>query len=137
MRPKAAGDSLMSLMSLMSRFTIAWKLEDDVSLVEKARAAAAAYVAANPAAITKPVTRPNPDTERRRALVVAILAEHPDRRIAIVAEPEPGNPAHVMVAIRNGWSGEITIAADRYDPFALLELLARYALMDQQNATQH
>jgi hypothetical protein len=61
--------------------------------------------------------------ESRRARALAMLADDPERRIAIVAEP--GDPAYVTVAVCAVAIGEIEIAADRYDAFALM------ALMDQ------
>lgn len=61
------------------------------------------------------------DVLRRRSKALAILAEHPARRIAVVAEA--GDPVQVCVALRDGPVGEIEIAADKYDAFALLALM--------------
>ena len=63
----------------------------------------------------------DPEIERRRAKALSILAERPDRQIAIVAEA--GDPAHIAVAIRGSVVGEVTVAAERYDAFALLALM--------------
>lgn len=81
------------------------------------KAAILAELAANDAAVY-------PDVERRGWRVLAMLAEQPERHIAILAEP--GDPAHVTVAIRDVAVGELTIAADRYDGFALLALMNEY-----------
>ena len=78
------------------------------------KAAILAELAANEPAI-------DPDVERRRAKALAILAEQPDKHVAVVAEA--GDPAHVAVAIRGVAVGELTIPADRYDPLALLALM--------------
>jgi hypothetical protein len=67
---------------------------------------------------------PGPDVERRRALALALLDAEPDRQIAVIAEA--GDPAHVAIAIRGAAVGEIEIAADRYDGFALLALMEQH-----------
>jgi hypothetical protein len=63
----------------------------------------------------------DPGVVRRRARALAMLGEDPAREIAVVAEA--GDPAHIAVAFRGGEVGEIEVAADRYDPFKLLELM--------------
>jgi len=62
--------------------------------------------------------------ERRRNRALAILADEPERHIAVVAEP--GDPAYVTVAIRGVAVGELTIPAERFDGFALLALMQQY-----------
>ena len=66
----------------------------------------------------------DPDAERRRNRALAILAEEPERHIAVVAEA--GNPAHVTVAIRGVAVGDLQIPAERYEGFALLALMQQY-----------
>ena len=85
--------------------------------IREHKAAILAELAANEPAI-------DPDVERRRARALAILAEQPDRQVAVVAEA--GDPSHVVVAIRGVAVGELTIPADRYDAFALLTLMNNY-----------
>jgi len=58
------------------------------------------------------------------AEALAILDEQPEQRVAVVAEP--GDPAHVTVAIRGVAVGELTIPAERFDGFALLALMQQY-----------
>ena len=85
--------------------------------IREHKTAILAELAANEPAI-------DPDVERRRDRALTILAEQPDRRIAVVAEP--GDPAHVAVAIRGVAVGELTIPAERYDGLALLALMQLY-----------
>lgn len=66
----------------------------------------------------------DPDVERRRSRALAILAEHPERRLAIVAEA--GDPAHVAVAVRGLAVGDLEIPKEKYDAFALLGLMQQY-----------
>ena len=66
----------------------------------------------------------DPGVSRRRSRALALLAERPEQRIAVIAEP--GDPAHVTVAIRDGSVGDIEITAERYDGFRLLELMGQY-----------
>jgi hypothetical protein len=65
-----------------------------------------------------------PDVMQRRRRALAILAEQPERQIAVVAEP--GDPAHVTVAIRGVAVGDLEVPAERYDAFALLALMETY-----------
>jgi hypothetical protein len=60
----------------------------------------------------------------RRTRALAILGEHPLRHLAIVTQP--GDPAIVGVAIRCAVYGEIEVSAERYDVFALLELMSAH-----------
>jgi hypothetical protein len=66
----------------------------------------------------------DPDVERRRNRALAILADEPERHIAIVAEQ--GDPAHLTVAVRGVAVGDLEIPAERYDGFALLALMQQY-----------
>jgi hypothetical protein len=85
--------------------------------IRERKAVILAELAANDAVV-------DPDVERRRNRALAILADEPERRIAVVAEP--GDPAYVTVAIRGVAVGELTIPAERYDGFALLALMQQY-----------
>ena len=67
---------------------------------------------------------PDAAREGRRSRALAMLATDPERRLAVVAER--GDPAHVTVAVRNVAVGDIEIAGDRYDAFALLALMQQY-----------
>jgi hypothetical protein len=67
---------------------------------------------------------PDADALRRRDRALTILAEQPERQIAVVAEA--GDPAYVAVAVRGVAVGELTISAERYDSFALLALMEQY-----------
>ena len=64
------------------------------------------------------------DQRRRRDRVLDMLAANPRLRLAVIAEV--GDPAVVGVAIRGAVYGEMEIPTDRYDAFALLELMQRY-----------
>ncbi len=57
----------------------------------------------------------------RRSRALAILAEHPERHIAIIAQT--GDPAIIGVAVRCVAYGELEISPERHDAFALLELM--------------
>jgi len=85
--------------------------------IREHKAAILAELAANDAVV-------DPDVQRRRNRALAILDEQPEQRVAVVAEP--GDPAHVTVAIRGVAVGELTIPAERYDGFALLALMQQY-----------
>ena len=67
---------------------------------------------------------PNADVLRRRAQALAILAQQPERQIAVVAEA--GDPAHVTVAIRGVAVGDLEVPGERYDAFALMALMQHY-----------
>ena len=70
---------------------------------------------------------PDPATEARRQRVLAMLADNPALRLAVVCDGA-GDPVPVAVAIRDKGSVEILIPAARFDPFALLELVERHTL---------
>lgn len=63
--------------------------------------------------------------EGRRARVLAMLDADPSMRIAVACDGE-GDPVAVAVAIRDKGACEVLIPAARFDPFALLELVARH-----------
>jgi len=94
------------------------QLTDELrTTIREHKAAILAELAANDVAV-------DPDVERRRNRALAILADEPERHIAVVAEP--GDPAHVTVAIRGVGVGDLEIPAERYDGFALLALMQQY-----------
>jgi len=66
--------------------------------------------------------------EARRLRVVAMLAANPALRLAVVADAEvkAGDPVPVAVAIRDKGTCELHVPAARWDPFKLLELVARH-----------
>lgn len=66
----------------------------------------------------------DPGAEARRQRVLAKLAANPAWRLAVVCDGE-GDPVPVAVAIRDKGACEVLIPAARFDPFALIELLAR------------
>jgi hypothetical protein len=55
-----------------------------------------------------------------------MLDADPEQHMAMVAEP--GDPAHVAVAIRGVAVGELTIPAEDYDAFALLTLMEHWGV---------
>ena len=67
----------------------------------------------------------DPGVARRRAKALAMLAEEPSRRIAVVAEcPAPGEVlAHVCVAVRGVAVVDFEIPGAKYDAFAVLALM--------------
>ncbi len=71
-----------------------------------------------------PSVSPAPDVARRRSRALAILAEHPNQRIGVIAEAS--SPAHVTVAVRDLAVGDLEIPAERFDAFQLLALMQTY-----------
>ena len=69
------------------------------------------------------VTDPAADSRRQR--VLAMLANDPALRLAVVCDGQ-GDPVPVTVAIREG-TCEVLIPAARFDPLALLDLVERHA----------
>jgi hypothetical protein len=66
----------------------------------------------------------DPGAERRRARALALLEAEPARQIAVMGEP--GDPAHVTVAVRGVAVGDLEIPAERYDGFELLAIMNEY-----------
>jgi hypothetical protein len=75
---------------------------------------------------------PDPAAEARRQRVLAILAERPGIRYAVLTDI-PADPDAVILtlAIRGKATCELRIPRDRYDPYLLLDLL------DKHRATVH
>jgi hypothetical protein len=69
---------------------------------------------------------PDPAAESRRQRVLAMLADNPARRLAVVCDGQ-GDPVPVAIAIRGKGTCEVLIPAARFDPFVLLELVERHA----------
>jgi len=67
-------------------------------------------------------SQPDPQTECSHAKALALLAEQPTWRLAVVAETGT-DPIILGVAIRGIGYGEIEIPADRYDGMVLVELM--------------
>lgn len=70
----------------------------------------------------------DPAMTRRRAAVLAVLREHPERHRHVAFDPdaEPGTVlATVAVRMVGGGiaTGELRIPADRYNPFAIIAVL--------------
>ena len=77
-------------------------------------------------AIANPEVAPSdPATEARRQRVLAMLADNPALRLAVVCDGA-GDPVPVAVAIRDKGSVEVLIPAARFDPFALLALIDKH-----------
>lgn len=71
--------------------------------------------------------------ESRRQRVLALLAERPERKRAMVTDPDdPAHPGDVVltIALRTDdgpVTAELLLPRDRYDPFLLLDLFDRYS----------
>jgi len=101
------------------------KAANDGRTGDEPLAGLAALALANP---TEAKTEPSPDpaAEDRRQRVLAILADNPALRLAVVCGGQD-DPVPVAVAIRDKGTCEVLIPAARFDPFALLELVERHA----------
>jgi len=84
----------------------------------------AAIAVATPAE-TESDALPEQAADARRQRVLAMLAANPALRLAVVCDAE-GNPVPAAVAIRGKGTCEVLIPAARFDPFRLLDLVARH-----------
>ena len=86
----------------------------------------ATVAAANPpnAANDVPDILSDPAADSRRHRVLAMLANDPALRLAVVCDGQ-GDPVPVTVAIRVG-TCEVLIPAARFDPLAILDLVERH-----------
>ena len=109
----------MNLRDWLGVATVATQIVPDRPTVAKVTS-----VASNEDSAPEPIGPTNPNVQRRRNRALAILADEPERHIPVVAEP--GEPAHVTVAIRGVAVGDLKIPAERYDGFALLALMQQY-----------
>ena len=85
----------------------------------------ATVAAANPTSL-KVAPLPDPAMEARRQRVLAMLAENPALRLAVVCDGE-GDPVPIAIAIRNKGTCEVHIPAARFDSLALLERVERHS----------
>jgi len=92
------------------------------ALLEIARRSAARE---RPAAGEQSPALHDPAAEARRQRVLAVLAENPALRLAVVCDGE-GDPVPVAIGIRDKGTCEVHIPATRFDPIALLELVERH-----------
>jgi hypothetical protein len=74
---------------------------------------------------------PDQAAEARRQRVLAMLAERPGIRYAVMINARDADPVIVALAIRDVGTCELAIPAANYDAFALL------ALMERHRATVH
>lgn len=81
-------------------------------------------VAALQEAVNDPL--PDPAMEGRRRRVLAMLAERPGIRYAVVVDNPDTDPVIVALAIRDAGTCELAIPAANYDAFALLALIERH-----------
>ena len=68
----------------------------------------------------------DPAMEGRRRRVLAMLAERPGIRYAVVADNPNADPVIVALALRDVGTCELAIPATNYDAFALLALIERH-----------
>ena len=68
---------------------------------------------------------PGPTAEARRKRVLAMLAEQPGIKYAVVTDTR-ADPVILALAIRGQATCELRIPRDKYDGFLLLDLLDRY-----------
>lgn len=70
---------------------------------------------------------PDPAAEARRQRVLAMLAERPGIRYAVLTDTEADSEAAILaLAIRGVGTCELRIPREKYDPFLLLELIERH-----------
>ena len=70
---------------------------------------------------------PDLDMEARRQRVLAMLAERPGIRYAVVVDNPDADPVIVTLAVRGRASCELRIPRAKYDPWLLLELLEKHS----------
>ena len=71
----------------------------------------------------------DPAAESRRQRVLAMLANDPALRLAVVCDGT-GDPIPVAVAIRHKGTFEVLIPAARFDPFTFLDLVERHSKLN-------
>ena len=69
---------------------------------------------------------PDPAMEDRRQRVLAILAENPNIRRAVLVDNADADPVLLSVAIRDMATCELAIPAAKFDAFLLIELIGRH-----------
>ncbi len=70
--------------------------------------------------------RPAPESEARRQRALAMLAERPGLKYAVVVDDPDADPVVLALAIRDRGTCELRIPLDRYDGALLLDLLEQY-----------
>ncbi len=72
-------------------------------------------------------TLPDPAAEARRQHALAMLAQHPGTRYAVLTDTEADPEAVLLtLAIRGRATCELAIPREKYDPFLLLDLIERH-----------
>ncbi len=69
---------------------------------------------------------PDLASEYRRQRVLAMLAENPNIRRAVVVDNADTDPVLLTLAIRGQATCELAIPAEKFDPFKLLAMLDRH-----------
>jgi hypothetical protein len=64
--------------------------------------------------------------EARRQRVLAVLAERPGIKYAVVVDSPDVDPVIVALGIRGQATCEIRIPREKFDPFLLLDLIERH-----------
>ena len=71
-------------------------------------------------------TLPDPTMEARRQRVLAMLAERPGIRYAVVVDNPNTDPVLVSIGIRDVATFDLAIPKAKYDQFLLLDLIERH-----------
>ncbi len=100
------------------------------ALTDEARALIRAHKAEILVALREPADDPLPDAamEARRQRVLAMLAQRPGIRYAVVVDNPDTDPVIVALGIRGQATCELRIPRAKYDPFLLLDLIERHGV---------
>lgn len=74
--------------------------------------------------VEDPDVLPEPVAEARRQRVLAMLAQHPTARYAVITDTEP-DVVILALAVRDVATCELRIPRDKYDGVLLLDLIER------------
>ena len=77
-------------------------------------------------AIPEPVSPADLALEARRGRVLAMLAERPDTKYAVLVDDPDTDPVLLTLAIRGQATCELVCPKAKFDPFELLAMLDRY-----------
>ncbi len=69
---------------------------------------------------------PDPAMEARRQRVLAVLAERPGIKYAVLVDSPDADPVIVALGIRGHATCELRIPREKFDPFLLLDLIERH-----------
>ena len=69
-----------------------------------------------------------PEAEARRQRLLAMLAQAPDARHAVLTADDGNGPVILAIAIRGAATAEFEIERSRYDGMLLLELIERHTV---------